>query len=183
MDHGFSGKGERHYDACIRVPLVIAGPGVKKGLNIDHFVQLEDIFPTVLDMTGIPPRSQPTGGRQAGKILAAYPGYSLLDFCQGNNPSDWRSAAYVESYNNIDSTSPDRWARSIRTQRWRYTLYPTSTWEQLFNLEEDPDETLNLAYDDAHQKIRQELRDQLFEAVLLQDYPSPPRALFQIGVH
>lgn len=30
-DHGFRGKEEKHYDACIRVPLVICGPGLQKG--------------------------------------------------------------------------------------------------------------------------------------------------------
>ena len=27
-DHGFAGKEEKHYDACIRIPLIIAGPGL-----------------------------------------------------------------------------------------------------------------------------------------------------------
>lgn len=37
-DHGFAGKEERHYDACIRVPLISAGPGLKQGNSRDETV-------------------------------------------------------------------------------------------------------------------------------------------------
>ena len=55
LDHGFTGKGERHYDAAIRVPLTIAGPGLQRGATVDRFVQHEDLFPTILELAGVVP--------------------------------------------------------------------------------------------------------------------------------
>ena len=184
-DHGFTGKGERHYDACVRVPLVIAGPGLRSGETCGEFVQLEDIFPTVLEMAGLP---QPTP-KVIGEHLAMpegaerYPGKSLLGLCRGESPERWRDQAYIESYNNITSTTPSFWARSARTADWRYTVYPGGQGEQLFSLRNDPDEQKNLAGDAGYAATRREMRDRLLEQVLLQDYPHTPRGLFSLGVH
>ena len=121
-DHGFFGKAERHYDACVRVPLMISGPGLSRGLTCDAMVQLEDICPTVLEMAGLSLPLQPARGRLTGKEVPALPGRSLLPWCQGETLGDWRDAVYIESYNNTDSYSPQGWARTIRTGNWRYTL-------------------------------------------------------------
>ncbi len=185
-DHGCYGKEERHYDACIRVPLIIAGPGVKAGQTRPEMVQLEDICPTVLDLAGenLPPMPK-TGPylKMAAADIPQLPGCSLLPLCRGEAPSDWRKASYCESYNRISSADPGDWARTIRTERYRYTLYPCGNGEQLFDLWGDPDEQRNLVADPDHALIRTELRDQLMELVILQDYPKPRRELYALGVH
>lgn len=181
MDHGFNGKGQPHYDACIRVPLILAGPGAKAGSRRDELVQLEDIFPTVLEMAGIPcyePRVM-----RASFRAEAVPGKSLLPLCRGEAPQSWRDAAYAESYNDLGSASIDEWARTIRTERFRYTTFPGHNGEQLFDLVSDPDEQKNLPGDPAYASVRQELRDRLMELIILQDYPHTPRELFAHGVH
>ena len=183
LDHGFSGKGERHYDAAVRVPLTIAGPGLQAGTTVDHFVQHEDLFPTILEMAGVappPPRTMGPYLRETPQTLA---GQSLLPLCRGEQPARWRSAAYIESYNNISTATPRNWARSVRTDHWRYTHYPEDTGEQLFHLADDPDEQCNLAGDPASAAVRHELRDRLLDLVILQDYPHPHRDLFALGVH
>ncbi len=182
MDHGFSGKGERHYDACIRVPLTIMGPGFERGTTRGEFVQLEDIFPTVLELAKIPqPRPKVLG--QYLKMSEAdeqYPGHSLIPLCRGEKPS-WRDSVYIESYNNIGSTTPAFWARTIVTADHRYTLYPGNQGEQLFHLPNDPQEQRNLAT--TAKSIRTEMRDRLLEAVILQDYPHTPNNRYSLGVH
>jgi len=183
LDHGFTGKGERHYDACVRVPLIVAGPGVERGATCDAFVQLEDICPTVLELAGLPyPEPTVMGPYHRGRP-AALPGRSLVPLCQGRVPPDWRDAAYIESYNNIRGSEPMDWARTVRTRDWRYTLYPAGTGEQLFHLSDDPDETKNLAFEPRVAHVRQRLRDRLLELVVLQDYPHTPRERFALGVH
>lgn len=52
-DHGCYGKEERHYDACIRVPLIIAGPGVKAG-QTRHEVARKDHSPGLPQTTTRP---------------------------------------------------------------------------------------------------------------------------------
>ena len=193
-DHGLTGKGKFHYDACVRVPLVIAGPGVKAGQERDELVQIEDIFPTVFEMAGLAPPepkviygagspAQGVGGPVGGTVYPYAPGRSLLGLCRGERPDAWRDCAYVESYNNINSATIANWARSIRTREWRYTMYPEGRGEQLFDLVNDPDETRNLAGEPEQAPTRLELRDRLLDLVIKQDYPHSPRSRFAFGVH
>lgn len=185
MDHGFTGKAERHYDACVRVPLMIAGPGLRSGTTREELVQLEDIFPTVMEMAGLPmPAPRIVGPQQ--KLLEGvehYPGRSLLPLCRGEQPDRWREAQCIESYNNITNTTPDFWARTIRTKDWRYTLYPSGSGEQLFSLRDDPDEQRNLAGDAGYARVRTEMRDRLLDRIILEDYPHTRRGLFSQGVY
>ena len=185
-DHGFVGKEERHYDACIRVPLILAGPGVKPGLVCDEIVQLEDICPTVLDMTGQHLPAMPKTGpylHLAAEEIPILPGRSLLPLCRGEHVADRRAAAYCESYNAIWSADPMDWARTIRTRTHRYTFYPCGGGEQLFDLSGDPHEQHNLCADPALAEVRRDLRDRLLEMIVAQDYPKTRRDLFALGVH
>ncbi len=185
-DHGFSAKGDMHYDACIRVPLVIAGPGMGRGCVCDSMVQLEDLCPTVLDIARLPhPRFRKMGNYMplAAEEIETLPGRSLLPLCRGEAPAAWRTAAYSESYNMIWSANPRHWARTIRTHEYRYTLWPCSGGEQLFHIATDPQEQHNLVGDPSHAGVRTELRDRLMEMIILQDYPLPFRQLYAMGVH
>ncbi|MCQ8185865.1 sulfatase family protein [Parvularcula maris] len=53
-DHGLMLKVSLHYDACIRVPLVIAGPGVSSG-RTDSFASSIDLCPTLIGAMGLEP--------------------------------------------------------------------------------------------------------------------------------
>jgi arylsulfatase len=182
-DHGMSGKEGKHYDACIRVPLVIAGPGLSKGAQRDAFVQLEDICPTVLEIAGVDVPGAPVEGPHLHDEPEWFPGQSLLSLCVEGDAAGHRQFAYIESYNSLDLVCPDEWARTIRTTRYRYTWYPEQGGEQLFDLQNDPDEQRNLADNNDCTSTRSELRDLLLNAVVLQDYPHPIRGLYALGVH
>lgn len=185
-DHGFYGKEERHYDACIRVPLIIAGPGLKRGLVCEELVQHEDICPTVLDIASLQMCAMPKMGphiKVDAAELPVLPGRSLLGLCRGEHLGSWRQAAYSESYNGIWSITPGDWARTILTKDLRYTFYAHGNGEQLFDLRDDPEEQRNLVAAPAYAGLRQELRDQLLELIVMQDYPKTRRELFALGVH
>lgn len=181
LDHGFRGKGNRHYDACVRVPLIVAGPGIAAGAACERFVQLEDLFPTVLEMAGLAPPAAKVAGRNLKEHPDVLPGRSLLPLCRGESPEAWRDDAYVESYSDVTNALPIHWARTVRTARYRYTCYAAGGGEQLFDLSADPDETVNLAAAASHRRVRRDLRDRLMERIILQDYPHPPRGLFAHG--
>ncbi|MFP4027852.1 MAG: sulfatase [Candidatus Brocadiia bacterium] len=181
LEHGFTGKEEYHYDACIRIPLMISGPGVETGYR-GEIVQLEDIFPTVLDMAGLERPSPPVLGPYLQDEPERFPGQSLLPICCEGAGGE-RDAAYSESYNSISNASPHHWARTICTDRYRYTMYPGDSGEQLFDLQEDPAEQHNLAGSSDHGDLRRELRDRLMDLIILQDYPHPTREMFAHGVH
>jgi choline-sulfatase len=50
--HGLIGK-QSLYDHSIRVPMIISGPKIKKGVRFNEDVYLQDIVPTTLDLAQI----------------------------------------------------------------------------------------------------------------------------------
>ena len=180
-DHGFTGKAQKHYDPAIRVPLLVAGAGVKPG-NVEALIQLEDLAPTILDVVGVQPTRRTSPRADVDGLPEHFHGRSLRPYLRGECPEDWRTSAYVESFNNIYSADPIHWARTIRTMRYRYTRYPNGAGEQLFELASDPTEQENLVNDPGYADVRHRLIEQLLDHLVLQDDPLTYRDLVQYGV-
>ena len=54
-DHGLYWKGGFFYECNVHVPLIFSCPGlIKEGLRSNALVELMDVAPTVLELTGIP---------------------------------------------------------------------------------------------------------------------------------
>ncbi len=49
------------WDSTLRVPLVLAGPGVPEGAILEHQVALTDLFPTILSLAGLPGEAKAQG--------------------------------------------------------------------------------------------------------------------------
>jgi arylsulfatase A-like enzyme len=144
-DHGFHlGEKRRFAKRSIwrdgaGVPLIIAGPGVAQGIVCDQPVQLLDIYPTLLELTG----------------LAADPGLegnSLVPLLK-NPDADWPHTAR-------SSFGPGNVA--IVSEEYRYIHYHDGS-EELYDRKKDPNEWMNLASDPAYQKIIETHRTQLPE--------------------
>jgi hypothetical protein len=71
-DHGGRYHGTTVYEEQVRVPLVVVGPGVRKGARAASVVQTIDVLPTVLSALGIP-RPARLRGRDLGPLLAGSP--------------------------------------------------------------------------------------------------------------
>ncbi|SQD99415.1 Sulfatase [Parafrankia sp. Ea1.12] len=65
------------YEESLRVPLVVAGPGVVKGTD-DHMVALHDIAPTFLELAGVP-------------VPQDMDGMSIAPLLRGEEPQSWRT--------------------------------------------------------------------------------------------
>ena len=126
-DHGWQ-LGEKKqwrkftlWERSARVPMIIAGPGVTAGnRKSGRTVELLDIYPTLVDLCGLPRRHE-IEGRSLRPLLV-------------NPDAAWNKPA-------ITSLSPDR--VSVRTERWRYTRYADG--EELYDHDADPMEWHNLA--------------------------------------
>jgi choline-sulfatase len=116
------------FDPAIRVPLLIAGPGVSEaGKACGRPVELTDLFPTLAELCRVP-----TPAGISGRSLAPL----LTDVT-----ATVRTAAF----------SMVRGGRSIRTERWRYTEWNDGKeGVELYDHERDPGEMKNLANDPAH---------------------------------
>lgn len=114
------------YDSSARVPLIVAGPGVRAGAVVDDLVSLVDIHPTLTDMAGL---------ARPEKL----DGHSLIPELTGGSSGrpDWVLSEF-------HGTSCNTGSFMLRRGRWKYIAY-VGYEPQLFDLEDDPDEIRNLA--------------------------------------
>jgi choline-sulfatase len=141
-EHGEAVHGFFVYETTLRVPLLFRGPGVAPGARIQATARSIDLLPTLLDLLGV---------RAPAPRL---PGRSLAAVLRGG-PQVGEEATYAES---LTPRLHYGWSdlRALREGRWKYILAPRP---ELYDVEDDPGETRNLA---AAQPLRAEgLRAQL----------------------
>ncbi len=145
-ERGYAGKW-LPYELSIRVPLVVFDPrvGVQQRGSIPTQSALNvDIAPTLLDMAGI-------------EIPAAMQGESLVPILEGVSPADWRTDFFVEHL--FDHPEIPK-HEGVRGERYKYARYfeQTPVYEELYDLLEDPMETVNLVDDAEFLEILDQLR-------------------------
>ena len=132
------------FDTSLRVPTAIRWPGViEPGTVIDETVSNLDWFPTILALAGLEP---PEGATIHGKNLVP-----LLN----NYTKGWDNDLYGE-YSQHHYTTVD--LRMYRTPKWKLVRdFKNEGHDELYNLEEDPEETTNLIDDAGSQRMREKL--------------------------
>ncbi|MGC9346591.1 MAG: sulfatase family protein, partial [Anaerolineae bacterium] len=108
-DHGLYTKSVP-YEAALRVPLLIAGPGIEGGRVSDALVELIDVNPTICDLAGLPTQSG-IDARSLASILRA------------------QSTAH-----RTETVSAIRHFRCIRTERYKY-IQNYNALDELYDLE------------------------------------------------
>ena len=115
------------YEESVGIPMIISGPDLPKGQEIDTPTQLMDIFPTILEATGVDSKDEDQELK----------GYSLISLAQGETPE-----------RSILSEQHSAGAKSavymIRKGKWKYVHYVEGYPSQLFDLEKDPNELNDL---------------------------------------
>lgn len=121
------------YDPVARVPLIINWKGKTQSRVYSELVSNAlDIPATILDIAGI-------------EKPASMHGHSLLPILEGGSPPS-REFVACETMFNETSLGKGARGRMIRTGRYKYCVYSEGeNREQLFDMENDPDERSNLA--------------------------------------
>lgn len=170
------------YEAGVRMPLVVAGPGVRAGTRNSDFASLLDLLPTALEQFDAP--------------APAFDGRSLLPALREEGPAGPQRFVSMQTENNRERSAP---ARALHTPRFKYirNLTPevamvsnvvnhTASWEaglelartdervkarmqaylyrpaeELFDLELDPCELDNLATRPEHAARLAAMREEL----------------------
>jgi arylsulfatase A-like enzyme len=128
------------FETCDRVPLVIRVPGeTKAGSRSEGLVELVDLFPTLAELCQVPKPAE-------------LQGQSLVPMLR-----DASMAGKEVAYTVV--TRGEKLGKAIRTDRWRYTLWPVG--EELYDLKIDPAEQLNLANSETHADIVKTMRKHL----------------------
>ncbi|TKG89650.1 DUF4976 domain-containing protein [Puteibacter caeruleilacunae] len=135
--HGLMGK-QNQYDHSVRMPLIIAGPGLKGGRHVDAMVYLQSMFATTCDLAGLEtPES------------VDFP--SLNGLLEGKEDKVY-DAIYGGYLN---------YQRMVRTDQYKLIYYPHVKKTQLFDIKADPKEMNNLADEKKYKKIKKQLFEKL----------------------
>jgi arylsulfatase A-like enzyme len=136
MQRGHMNHGVHIYEEAVRVPLLFRLPGrIAAGRSLAGPVELVDVMPTVLELAGV----EPPEGQQGRSLAAAL---------QGGAPLDPERAVFLQrrhyeskQVGNI-SVAGDKFA--VRVGPWKYIEGEEEGTRELFNLEDDPGELVNL---------------------------------------
>ena len=180
-DHGWTMGEKDHvyknslWEESTRVPMTIRVPELTKpGSIVEHPVSLIDIYPTLLDLTGI---DNNTTKNEFGKPLD---GHSLKPFLEDPNTINWtgpKAGLSVVYSSDKNAEIPSNHHYSVRTKDWRYIIYNTGE-EELYNNSSDPKEWNNLLYNQTHPK-----RDEMVAILKEMTYPMVPNGLKFIDKH
>jgi len=112
------------FDIGTRVPFLVRVPGLTEGgTQSEAMVELVDIYPTLVDVAGL----EPPMGLQ---------GMSLRPLLDHPERRGKKKVAY-----SVVTRGP-KLGYAVRNQNWRYSKWPDG--EELYNLNNDPEEKKNL---------------------------------------
>lgn len=157
-DHGFH-LGEHGcwskftvFEQSIRVPLIVYVPGAKgNGQSCDEIVELVDMLPTMCDLWGIDQDPR-------------FEGISFAPLLE-NPKQEWKKAAFSWVPRPLNG-------RAVRSKQFKYAEYRATTAlpaeeepiaVELYDLETDPYEQVNLAGRPAYAKIEAEHKKMLYD--------------------
>lgn len=124
-NHGLMGK-QNMFDHSVRVPWMIAGPGIPKQKKISDPIYLQDAMATALDLGGV-------------EKPAHVEFDSVLPYINGQGKKrDVIYGSYLDKQ------------RMVRTEKYKLIRYPKLGVDLLFDMENDPEEITDLAKDKKH---------------------------------
>jgi len=138
-EQGHVGHGNSIHNKLLHVPLAFRWPGrIEKG-SYDAPVELVDLIPTVLELTG-------------QRIPEGLNGRSLVGIIAGTEISDGTEAAFSEQQ--YDSVECARWKGpgpcrigrySVQTRRFKYVSSEIPRFERFYDLSADPNEARDVS--------------------------------------
>ena len=140
--HGIIGK-QTMYEEGVRVSLIVRHPGLRRVKAINsELISTMDILPTVCEAAGV----AVPGGVEGKSILGIYEG---------------KAKGRERLFFMYDDPRRSTVTRAVRTGRYKFVRHLVTGESQLFDLEADPIEMVNLAGAPEHGEVEAKLRASL----------------------
>ncbi len=167
-DHGYH-MGEKNqlfkrtvWEESTRVPMIIRLPeGKNSGQECKYPVGLIDIYPTLIDLCGLPDN---TMRNEHGHSLD---GHTLRPFLNDPEHGSWDGPSValscIEAGIPVELNEPGKVENqqfTVRSKDWRYVLTRTGS-EELYDHRKDPNEWHNLAYEPQYSEMKEQLKAEL----------------------
>ena len=140
------------YEPSIRVPLVLAGPGVPQGTRYDPVVT-PDLTATIIDLAGARPPHPADGTSLRWNIRNGDRGWTapvVTEAIADRASAGGTPAAAARGFTDARTTI------GLRTARYKLVRWASGVVE-LYDLERDPNELTNLVRDPAYAAVRTRL--------------------------
>lgn len=148
-DHHLLGK-IGYFDESYRIPMIIRDPRAAangtRGTVVEKFTETVDTMPTILEWLGLP-------------VPRQVDGRSLLPFCEGASPSDWRTEVHYEfDFRDLYYTTPESalgvpmdkcGLAVVQDENFKYVHFAALP-PLFFDLKKDPGQFVNRATDPSY---------------------------------
>ena len=148
-DHHLLGK-IGYFDESYRIPMIVRDPRPEangaRGTVVERFTETIDTMPTILEWLGLP-------------VPRQCDGRSLLPFCEGEAPTDWRTEVHYEfDFRDLHYSKPesalgvamDKCSLAVvQDENYKYVHFAALP-PLFFDLKEDPGQFVNRAGDPAY---------------------------------
>ncbi len=142
--HGLWAKGLPCFREAYNITAAIGGGGVQGKKTVSEFVTLADFAPTILNLAQV--ECLPCSGE------------SLVPFLGEEKPSNWRTEVFTQTNGNEIYGIQ----RAVWNKKWKYVLN-TFDYDELYDLESDPEEIYNLAKNKENEPIIKEMCKKLWQ--------------------
>ncbi|MEP0962479.1 MAG: sulfatase-like hydrolase/transferase [Roseobacter sp.] len=146
-DHGHSQKWNM-YQSTVHIPAIIAGPGIPAGKQISDNVALFDLGPTILEWADV-------------QVPAWMEAQSLTPYF-ADTPAPERRQVFAEHSNDALLTGT-RLMTMLLDGQMKLVHFVDSSQGQLFDLQKDPAEQINLWDDPMHAKTRTHMVNEILK--------------------
>ena len=148
-DHHLLGK-IGYFDESYRIPMIIRDPRPEangtRGTIVERFTETIDTMPTILEWLGLP-------------VPRQCDGRSLLPFCDGETPADWRCEVHYEfDFRDLHYSKPESalglpmdkcGLAVVQDENYKYVHFAALP-PLFFDLKDDPGQLVNRAGDPAY---------------------------------
>ncbi len=148
------------HESSIHIPLIMAGPGFNRAMEIPELVSQVDFAPTLLEAAGV-------------TVPATMQGKSVIPLLQ-RKTEGWRNEVYIEISESLTG-------RALRTPQWTYAVAVPEREQRsthyneymLYDRYADPFQHVNLAGRTETKEVSEKLRERLIARIVEAGDPKP----------